>query len=264
MTGEADSSVVVTGASRRRLDERQPRGFGLSIALWLVMGFALVIAAFVTGSLLAKHGTRVATDELVRVQGAIEPLTRTARELGESAAAFDRAVLAFLGTDSEENRAALVAAGERLSNGFNHAPDADADDDTTQDRPLGADIAEHQALGFRLAVNPALLLVVLPSINAEPDEAEPPKKTLSVQAALVRAAPTPRTATPARANLVILRRRPEVSNSVSSWGVMVIAMLTILSVDGSAQRRPASPAVVAAPRPSFGPRAAVLEGNLMN
>jgi diguanylate cyclase (GGDEF)-like protein len=151
VTGEADSSVVVTGASRRRLDERQPRGFGLSIALWLVMGFALVIAAFVTGSLLAKHGTRVATDELVRVQGAIEPLTRTARELGESAAAFDRAVLAFLGTDSEENRAALVAAGGRLSNGFNHAPDADADDDTTQDRPLGADIAEHQALGFRLA-----------------------------------------------------------------------------------------------------------------
>ena len=129
----------------------QPRGWGLSIALWLVMGFALVIAAFVTGGLLAKHGTRHATDELRRVQVEIEPLTQTARELGESAAAFDRAVLGYLGTPSPENHEALVTAGERLSRGFNRAPGAVADGDQAAERPLGVEIAEHQVAGFRLA-----------------------------------------------------------------------------------------------------------------
>ena len=76
-----------------------------------------MIAAFVTGSLLASRGADHATDELFEVRSEIELLTSTARELGESSTAFDRAVLAFLGTDSPENRAALVAAGERLVQG---------------------------------------------------------------------------------------------------------------------------------------------------
>jgi len=128
-----------------------PRGWGLSIALWLVMGFALVIAAFVTGGLLAKSGTRHATDELQRVRGEIEPMTQAARELGESAAGFDRAVLAYLGTPSPGNREALVAAGERMSRGFNRAPDSAADGDQAAERPLGIEIADHLAAGFRLA-----------------------------------------------------------------------------------------------------------------
>ena len=61
-----------------------PRTLGISIAVWLVSGFALVIAAFVTGSLLASRGADHATDELVEVRSEIELLTSTARELGES------------------------------------------------------------------------------------------------------------------------------------------------------------------------------------
>ena len=94
---------------------RSRAAWGLSIAVWLVLGLRVVIAAFVTGACSRSAARDLATDELLRVRSEIEPLTRTARELGESAAAFDRAVLAFLGTDSAGNRATLVAAGERLA-----------------------------------------------------------------------------------------------------------------------------------------------------
>jgi hypothetical protein len=99
------------------------RGWGLSIAVWLVSGIALVIGAFVTGSLLATRGANLATHELARVQTEIEPLTRAAREVSESSAGFDRAVLEFLGTDSAENHASVVAAGERLALAINKRRD---------------------------------------------------------------------------------------------------------------------------------------------
>ena len=130
---------------------RFPRSLGVSIAVWLVAGFALMIAAFVTGSLLASRGADDATDELVEVRSEIELLTSAARELGESSTAFDRAVLAFLGTDSAENRAALVAAGERLSEAANAAPQPGAPADRIGGDHLSEQIARHQALGFRLA-----------------------------------------------------------------------------------------------------------------
>ncbi len=128
---------------------RDTRGWGLPIGVWLVLGFALVIAAFVIGSLLAQRGSRLATEELRRVQVDIAPLTRTARDLGESSAAFDRAVLEFLGTDSEQNREELAAAGARLSRAINEAPVSagrSADPDVTS---LPKALAEHQVLGFR-------------------------------------------------------------------------------------------------------------------
>jgi diguanylate cyclase (GGDEF)-like protein len=136
-------------SERRKL--RLPRTLGISIAVWLVAGFALMIAAFVTGSLLAGRGADHATDELVEVRSEIELLTNTARELGESSTVFDRAVLAFLGTDSPENRAALVAAGERLSEAANAAPQPGALADGLGNDHLSEQIARHQALGFRLA-----------------------------------------------------------------------------------------------------------------
>ena len=130
---------------------RFPRSLGVSIAVWLVAGFALMIAAFVTGSLLASRGADHATGELIEVRSEIELLTSTARELGESSTAFDRAVLAFLGTDSAENRATLVAAGERLSAAANAAPQPGATIDQIGGDHLSEQIARHQALGFRLA-----------------------------------------------------------------------------------------------------------------
>jgi len=129
----------------------EPRGWGLSIALWLIMGFALVIAAFITGSLLARHGTGAATEELTRVRAEIEPLTLAARELGESSAAFDRAVLAYLGTGTDADVAALTAAGTRLSRAANEAPAGEASGGNAGDESFRPDIARHQAHGFELA-----------------------------------------------------------------------------------------------------------------
>ena len=128
-----------------------PRGRGLSIALWLFIGFTAVIAAFVTGSLVAKRGTQAATAELGRVRAEVQPLTRTARELGESSAGFDRAVLAYLGSATPDNRAALTDAGTRLSAAVNGAPGLAAPRGRILDPELGPDIARHQALGFELA-----------------------------------------------------------------------------------------------------------------
>ena len=138
-------------SSRRGKDAATPHGRGLSIGAWLFIGFAAVIAAFVTGSLVAKRGTQAATAELERVRAEVQPLTRTARELGESSAGFDRAVLAYLGSATPENRAALTDAGTRLSRAVNEAPGLAAPRGTILDAELGPDIARHQALGFELA-----------------------------------------------------------------------------------------------------------------
>jgi diguanylate cyclase (GGDEF)-like protein len=135
-----------------RLDQsRESRGWGLPIGVWLVLGFALVIAAFVIGSLLAQRGSRLATEELRRVQVEIAPLTRTARDLGESLAAFDRAVLEFLGTDSEQNREQLAAAAERLSRAVNEAVISAERSADAEPAPLTEALAAHQVQGFRLA-----------------------------------------------------------------------------------------------------------------
>ena len=138
-------------SSRRGKDAATPHGRGLSIGAWLFIGFAAVIAAFVTGSLVAKRGTQAATAELERVRAEVQPLTRTARELGESSAGFDRAVLAYLGSATPENRAALTDAGTRLSGAVNDAPGLAAPRGRVLDAELGPDIARHQALGFELA-----------------------------------------------------------------------------------------------------------------
>jgi diguanylate cyclase (GGDEF)-like protein len=119
----------------------------LPIAAWLIAGFSLVIAAFVTSSLLASHSTRSAREELARIRAEIEPLAHASRDLGESSAAFDRTVLAYLGTDSMRDRGSLTDAAARLAAGLNAAPTAPSGSDD----PLRRAVAEHQALAFRLA-----------------------------------------------------------------------------------------------------------------
>jgi diguanylate cyclase (GGDEF)-like protein len=151
MTPGGDAGGPVAAPQRRPAKAADTRGWGLSISVWLVLGFLVVIAAFVTGAVLAKRGTHLATDELLRVQSEMEPLTRTARELGESAAAFERAVLSLLGTDSDWNHAKLVSAGERLARAVNEAPSQKVPTGGRNAVPLARDIAGFQALGFELA-----------------------------------------------------------------------------------------------------------------
>ena len=127
-----------------------PRALGLSIGAWLVLGFAFVIGAFAAASFVSLRSTRGATADLAQMQRQFEPLARSVRDLGHGTAAFDRAVLAYLRTDSRENRNAAVAAAERLSRAANRTADIDDSGDAAPVAPLLGRIAEHQSEGLRL------------------------------------------------------------------------------------------------------------------
>ena len=126
------------------------RGIGLPISAWLVLGFAVVVGAFAVTSALALRGTRHAMDELVLTQQQFEPLARGVRELDEGAVAFDRAVLAYLRTDSDSNRAAVAEAATRFSQSMNDAADSGSSTATASLPSLLSRGAAHQTAGFRL------------------------------------------------------------------------------------------------------------------
>jgi len=125
-------------------------GFGLPIAAWLVLGFVLVIGAFVTASLFALKSTRLATADVTRVQQDFEPLARMAREFGDRAASFDRAVLGYLRTYSDENRQAVADAGVRLSAVVNAESWKRSGAKNTGFRDAVIRLTNHQADGFAL------------------------------------------------------------------------------------------------------------------
>ncbi len=145
------------------------RGWGPPIALWLIVGFALVLATFVGGAMLARHGTSEAAAELTRVQSEIEPLTRASRALGEGSANFDRAVLAYLAADSTENRERLAGAAARLAAALNEAPPSPSPTQEAETPGLEDSIALHQAAGYaltRLQDQRGALLTSLESLYA--------------------------------------------------------------------------------------------------
>jgi len=126
------------------------RAIGLPISAWLFIGFALVIGAFATTSIVAVRSTRQATTDLATMQQQFEPLARSVRDLGDGMAAFDRAVLTFLRADSDDNRAAVADAAARLSNAVTEATQVGTVAQAETARPLLRRIAERQADGFKL------------------------------------------------------------------------------------------------------------------
>jgi hypothetical protein len=115
-----------------------------------VLGFAFVIGAFAFTSVRALRDARLAMTDVARTQQQFEPLAQSVRELRDSAAAFDRAVLAYLRSDSEANRNAAVATATRLSVSMNAAADGGS---AAMSAPLGPLLergAAHQGEGFRL------------------------------------------------------------------------------------------------------------------
>ena len=149
MTNGGDAMDPSVARARDPAGALETRGWGLSIVTWLVLGFVVVLAAFVTGAVLAKRGTHQATNQLLHVQSEMAPLTRTARELAESTAAFERATLSILAAHSDRGLAKLAIAGERLSHAINDAPvEAVAGE---RGHRLAEEIAGYQALGFELA-----------------------------------------------------------------------------------------------------------------
>jgi diguanylate cyclase (GGDEF)-like protein len=125
-------------------------GSGLPITAWLVLGFAFVIGAFVTSNIVTQRSARLATADVARAQDEFEPLARHARELGAAAAAFDRAVLAFLRSGSLENKNAVVEMGTRLSEAITDSADFARLRNDPSIEEMAARLAQQQAQGFQL------------------------------------------------------------------------------------------------------------------
>jgi diguanylate cyclase (GGDEF)-like protein len=134
------------------LPQRSPtqRGVGLPISVWLILGFAFVIGAFAVTGVPALRGMRHAMADVARMQQQFEPLAQNARNLAESAASFDRAVLAFLQYDSNANRSAVAAAAARLSQSMNESAANDAAASEASGSSLLSRGTAHQSAGFRL------------------------------------------------------------------------------------------------------------------
>jgi diguanylate cyclase (GGDEF)-like protein len=122
----------------------------LPISVWLVVGFALVIAAIATGSFKALRSTRAATGDVARMQQEFEPLTRTARDLGDGSSRFDNAVLAYLRKDSPENREAVNQSAIELSRSANRWLELEKPGLEDSSNRVVEQILAHQAEGFRL------------------------------------------------------------------------------------------------------------------
>jgi diguanylate cyclase (GGDEF)-like protein len=115
-----------------------------------VLGFIVVIAAFVTAGTVAMRSTRQATADVARFQEDLHSLTRSARDLGNATAAFDRAVLTYLRTGSEELRTDAADAAARLSATASGVLEAERGPEAGQARALLEQISRHQADGFEL------------------------------------------------------------------------------------------------------------------
>jgi len=126
------------------------RGIGLPISAWLVLGFAFVVGAFAVTSALALRGSRHAMAEVVRTQQQFEPVARSVRELSERSAAFDRAVLAYLRTDSDANRSAAAEAAARFSQTMNDSSRSGSVTSAASLPSLLSRGAAHQSAGFLL------------------------------------------------------------------------------------------------------------------
>jgi diguanylate cyclase (GGDEF)-like protein len=135
--------------SATELEPTPTRRSGLPIGVWLLLGFALVIAAFAVASVGSLRSTRNATTNLDDMQRRFEPLSRSVRDLGDGLASFDRAVLASLRAGTRENREAAIAAAENLSNAANRSVEA-GEYQAESMQALLQRISEHQADGLRL------------------------------------------------------------------------------------------------------------------
>lgn len=127
------------------------RSLRLSIDASLAILLCAISAAFLGGNLLVQRATRLATEEVELVQRQYEPLARVAREMRDSLAAFDRAALAYLDSDSSEGRAAVETAYQRIARAIGaHGNQLESPEALASGAALHGEIGEHQRRGAAL------------------------------------------------------------------------------------------------------------------
>lgn len=127
------------------------RSLRLSVDASLAILLVTISAAFLGGNLVVQRTTRLATEEVELVQRQYEPLARLAREMRDALAAFDRAVLAYLDSDSNEGRAAVEAAHQRIARAIGaHGNQLETPEAIASGAALHGVIGEHQRRGAAL------------------------------------------------------------------------------------------------------------------
>jgi len=87
----------------------------ISLGAWLSLGFLGIAGVFLGGNLTIQQSTRQATQEVSLVQRHYEPVARLSRELGDSLAAFDRAILQYVEGGAKTGRDEIDAAHLRIA-----------------------------------------------------------------------------------------------------------------------------------------------------
>jgi len=145
-TGSADtaSRIVAPGAT-------PTRSLRLSIGASLFLVLCALSAVFLAGNLVVQRTTRMATEELALVQRQYEPLARVAREIRDSLADYDRALLANLDEENVASRVTVDAANERIAHALAaHGLLLLSSEAMASGTALHGEIGEHQQRGALL------------------------------------------------------------------------------------------------------------------
>src|SRR5262245_47424615 len=95
--------------------------FRLSLTGWLAFGLGGIVVVFLAGNLLVQRSTRLATENVTRVQQELEPLARRARALSDAISNYERAVLSYLKPGAPTDHAGVDSDQARMQ-AATHAP----------------------------------------------------------------------------------------------------------------------------------------------
>jgi diguanylate cyclase (GGDEF)-like protein len=125
--------------------------FRLSLSGWLAFGLGGIVVVFLAGNLLVQRSTRLATENVTRVQQELEPLARRARGLSDAISNYERAVLSYLKPGAPSEHTAVDAAQARLQAAITeHIRYSSSDADLVAVRNLADAVARHEGNGSEL------------------------------------------------------------------------------------------------------------------
>jgi diguanylate cyclase (GGDEF)-like protein len=125
--------------------------FRLSLTGWLAFGLGGIVVVFLAGNLLVQRSTRLATENVTRVQQELEPLARRARGLSDAISNYERAVLSYLKPGAPTDHAGVDAAQARMQAAITeHIRYTSTDADLAAVRSLADAVTRHETNGSEL------------------------------------------------------------------------------------------------------------------
>jgi diguanylate cyclase (GGDEF)-like protein len=125
--------------------------FRLSLTGWLAFGLGGIVVVFLAGNLLVQRSTRLATENVTRVQQELEPLARRARALSDAISNYERAVLSYLKPGAPAEHSVVDAAQARMQAAITeHIRYTSTDADLAAVRSLADAVTRHETNGSEL------------------------------------------------------------------------------------------------------------------